>query len=178
MCHVPVYQKKKWMFVCSGSRKRLDVPSIHNTDDRVIHTRPRSAWMQDGRHRDHRSACSERNFSSRRCAEGSSSWRLGDKRWRQEQTSGHGYPEGCGQPLDIIANKLLGMDGWEQTEIDKLLVETLDGTKNEWCWSRANFRADATLAISMTVCRAGAADSEVSLCTYISRLTDKPQTSL
>ena len=34
---------------------------------------------------------------------------------------------------DIIAHKLLGMNVWEQPEIDKLLVETLDGIKNEWC---------------------------------------------
>ena len=75
--------------------------------------------------------------------------------------------------VDIIAHKLLGMDVWEQPEIDKLLVETLDGSRNEWCWSRANFSANATLAISTTVCCAGAAKSEVRLCTYISKLTDK-----
>ena len=57
----------------------------------------------------------------------------------------------------IIAHKLLGMDVCEQPEIDKLLVETLDGTKNKWCWSRANSSANATLAISMTVYRASAA---------------------
>ena len=66
------------------------------------------------------------------------------------------------------------MDACEQTKIDKLLVETLDGSKNEWCWSRANFSANATLAISMTVCRAGASKSEVRLYTYISKLTGKP----
>ena len=31
--------------------------------------------------------------------------------------------------LDIIAHELLGIDIWEQPEIDKLLVETLDGSK-------------------------------------------------
>ena len=71
--------------------------------------------------------------------------------------------------VDIIAHKLLGMDVWEQPEIDKLLVETPDGSKYEWCWFRTNFSANATLAISTTVCRAGAAKSEVRLYTYISR---------
>ena len=33
----------------------------------------------------------------------------------------------------IIAHNLLGMDVWEQAEIDKSAVEILDGTKNEWC---------------------------------------------
>ena len=65
--------------------------------------------------------------------------------------------------IDIIAHKLLGLDVLEQAEIDKLLVETHDGTKNEWCWSRAKFSANATLPISMTVCRAGAASEVVSL---------------
>ena len=75
--------------------------------------------------------------------------------------------------IDIIAHKLLGMDVWEQPEIDRRLVETLDGSKYEWCWSRANFSANPTLAISTTVFRAGAAKSEVRLYTYISMLTDK-----
>ena len=57
--------------------------------------------------------------------------------------------------------------------IDKLLVETPDGSKYEWCWSRANFSANAILAISSTFCRAGAAKSEVRLYTYISKPTDK-----
>ena len=43
----------------------------------------------------------------------------------------------------------------------------------DWCWFRANFSANVTLAISTTVCRAGAAKSEVRLYTYISKLTDK-----
>ena len=51
---------------------------------------------------------------------------------------------------DVIAHKLLGMDVWEQAEIDKSTVETLDGTKN--------LRGL----------------SEVSLCTYISKLAGKP----
>ena len=76
--------------------------------------------------------------------------------------------------IDIIAHKLLDMDAWEQTTIDKLLVKTLDGIKKEWCWSRPNFSADAPLATSTTVCRAGAAKSEVFLFTYISKPTSKP----
>ena len=70
--------------------------------------------------------------------------------------------------IDVIAHVLLlGMDVWEQAEIDRTTVETLDQTKNERCWSRANSNAKATLAMTLTVCRAGAA-SEVSLNTYTS----------
>ena len=63
--------------------------------------------------------------------------------------------------VDTVAHKLLGMDVWEQPEIDKLLVETLDGSKYDRCWFRANFSANSTLAIPTTVCRAGAPKSEV-----------------
>ena len=79
--------------------------------------------------------------------------------------------------IDVIAHKLLGMDVWEQTEIDRTMVDTPDGTTNDRCWSGANSSANATLAIPMTVCRAGAARSEVSLYMYISTSAGKPQTS-
>eukprot|EP00450_Noctiluca_scintillans_P032720 CAMPEP_0194549948 /NCGR_PEP_ID=MMETSP0253-20130528/95463_1 /TAXON_ID=2966 /ORGANISM="Noctiluca scintillans" /LENGTH=906 /DNA_ID=CAMNT_0039397383 /DNA_START=101 /DNA_END=2821 /DNA_ORIENTATION=+ len=75
---------------------------------------------------------------------------------------------------DIIAPKLLGMDVREQSVIDKLMVETLDGSKNEWGWSKSKLGANAILAISMAVCRAGAAANEVPLYSYISKLAGKP----
>ena len=75
--------------------------------------------------------------------------------------------------IDVIAHKLLGMDLWEQAEIDRTMVETPDGSKNDLCWSGANSSADATLAIPRTVCRVGAAKGEVSLCTYISKSAGK-----
>merc|ERR1712136_381615 len=75
---------------------------------------------------------------------------------------------------DIIAPKLLGMDVREQAKIDKLMVETLDGSKNEWGWSKSKLGANAILAISMAVCRAGAAANEMTLYSYISKLAGKP----
>ena len=76
--------------------------------------------------------------------------------------------------IDVIAYKLLGMDVWEQAEIDRTMVETPDGTKNERCWSGANSSANATLAIWTKVCRAGAAGGVVFFYTYISRSAGKP----
>ena len=35
--------------------------------------------------------------------------------------------------MDVIAHELLGMDVWEQAEIDRTMVETPDKTKNERC---------------------------------------------
>ena len=55
--------------------------------------------------------------------------------------------------FDIIA---LGKNAREQADIDKLMVETLEGTKNEWGWCKAKLGANAPFAISMTVCRASA----------------------
>ena len=76
--------------------------------------------------------------------------------------------------VDVIAHKLLGMDVWGPVEIDRTMVETLDGTKNELCWSRVNSSANATLANSVRVCRAGAGENEVFPFSYISSLTGKP----
>ena len=70
-----------------------------------------------------------------------------------------------------ILKAVVGIIAHKQPEIDKLLFETPDGSKYEWSWSTANFSANATLAISMTVCRAGAAKCEVRLYTYISKRT-------
>jgi len=74
----------------------------------------------------------------------------------------------------IIAPKLIGMDVTQQAAIDKLMVETLDGSKNEWGWSKAKLGANAILAVSMAVCRAGAAASEMPLYQYIAKLAGKP----
>ena len=54
------------------------------------------------------------------------------------------------------------------------MVKTLDGGKKEWGWPKAKLGANATLAISMAVCRAGAAASEVPLYLCISKLEGKP----
>uniref|UniRef100_A0A7S1RUP6 Phosphoglycerate kinase n=1 Tax=Alexandrium catenella TaxID=2925 RepID=A0A7S1RUP6_ALECA len=75
---------------------------------------------------------------------------------------------------ELIAPKLIGMDVTEQTKIDKVMVEELDGSKNEWGWSKAKLGANAILAVSMAVCRAGAAASEVPLYQYIAQLSGKP----
>merc|ERR1719222_1215506 len=65
------------------------------------------------------------------------------------------------------------MDVTQQTAIDKLMVEVLDGSKNEWGWSKSKLGANAILAVSMAVCRAGAAASEMPLYQYIAKLSGK-----
>merc|ERR1712176_1347257 len=63
--------------------------------------------------------------------------------------------------------------GTEQTKIDKKMVEEIDGSTNEWGWCKSKVGANAILAISMAVCRAGAAASEMPLYQYIAELAGK-----
>jgi enolase len=87
---------------------------------------------------------------------------------------GKGVLKACQNVNEIIAPKLVGMDVRDQTKIDKFLVEELDGSKNEWGWSKAKLGANAILAVSMAVCRAGAAASEMPLYQYIAKISGKP----
>jgi len=73
-----------------------------------------------------------------------------------------------------IAPKLVGMDVTKQKDIDMLMVETLDGTQNDWGWSKSSLGANAILAVSMAVCRAGAASMQVPLYEYIAGLAGRP----
>ena len=95
-----------------------------------------------------------------------------DARWRQEQTSEQGHPESRAQHhrcprTRVVGNGRLGTGRQDDGR------DSMHGTKNDRCWSGANSSANATLAIPMTVCRAGAAKSEVSLYTCISKPAGK-----
>merc|ERR1712139_446503 len=74
----------------------------------------------------------------------------------------------------IIGPKLVGMDVRQQAAIDRVMVEELDGSQNEWGWSKSKLGANAILAVSMAVCRAGAAASDMPLYQYIAKLSGKP----
>merc|ERR1712203_1351554 len=62
---------------------------------------------------------------------------------------GKGVLKAVANVNNIIAPKLVGMDVTQQKQIDKMMVETIDGTQNDWGWSKANMGANAILAISM-----------------------------
>mmetsp|Transcript_74644 Transcript_74644/g.165064 ORF Transcript_74644/g.165064 Transcript_74644/m.165064 type:complete len:873 (+) Transcript_74644:82-2700(+) len=87
---------------------------------------------------------------------------------------GKGVLKAVSNVNDLIAPKLVGMNVTEQTKIDKKMVEELDGSKNEWGWSKSKLGANAILAVSMAVCRAGAAASQMPLYQYIAKLSGKP----
>lgn len=57
------------------------------------------------------------------------------------------------------------------------MVETLDATKNEWGWCKQKVGANAILAVSLALARAGATEKKIPLYKYIAELagnkTDK-----
>merc|ERR1712232_633861 len=96
--------------------------------------------------------------------------RDGDKK----RLLGKGVLKAVDNVNNIIGPKLVGMDVTKQAEIDKLMVETLDGTQNDWGWSKSNLGANAVLAVSMAICRAGAASMQIPLYEYVAYLSGRP----
>ncbi len=70
----------------------------------------------------------------------------------------------------IIAPALIGKDARQQKALDKLMVEELDGTKNQWGFSKSKLGANAILAVSLALARAGATLEGMSLYRYIAKL--------
>jgi len=75
---------------------------------------------------------------------------------------------------ELIAPKLIGMEVTAQREIDTLMIEVLDGTQNDWGWSKSKLGANAILAVSMALCRAGSASMQMPLYEYIANLSGRP----
>jgi enolase len=75
---------------------------------------------------------------------------------------------------NIIAPALVGRDARNQREIDDFMVQELDGSKNEWGWSKSVLGANAILAVSLAVARAGAAAKGVPLYHHLAELAGKP----
>mmetsp|Transcript_34245 Transcript_34245/g.89482 ORF Transcript_34245/g.89482 Transcript_34245/m.89482 type:complete len:499 (+) Transcript_34245:40-1536(+) len=73
-----------------------------------------------------------------------------------------------------IGPALVGMDPTQQKEIDDKMVKTLDGSKNEWGWSKSKLGANAILGVSMAVCKAGAASKGIPLYKHIAELAGNP----
>merc|ERR1712139_68124 len=86
---------------------------------------------------------------------------------------GKGVQKAVSNVNNVIAPKLVGLEVTRQKEIDMLMVESLDGAQNEWGWSKANLGANAILAVSMAVCRAGAASMQMPLYEYIANIAGK-----
>lgn len=83
---------------------------------------------------------------------------------------GKGVSQAVKNVNEVIGPALMGMDPTQQKAIDDLMVQELDGSKNEWGWSKAKLGANAILGVSLAVCRAGAAAAGVPLYQHIANL--------
>ncbi|KAL8240886.1 hypothetical protein R6Q59_014241 [Mikania micrantha] len=70
----------------------------------------------------------------------------------------------------IIGPALIGKDPTQQTKIDNFMVQELDGTLNEWGWCKQKLGANAILAVSLAVCKAGALVKKIPLYKHIANL--------
>jgi enolase len=59
---------------------------------------------------------------------------------------------------DVIRKELVGEPVLHQYDLDKHMVEKLDGTRNEFGWTKGKLGANAVLAVSLALARAGAAE--------------------
>jgi enolase len=89
---------------------------------------------------------------------------------KDEKHHGKGVTKAVDNVNTIIGPKIIGMDPRQQTKIDKFMVEELDGSKNEWGWSKSKLGANAILGVSLAVARAGAAANNVPLYQHIAQL--------
>eukprot|EP00828_Plagiopyla_frontata_P044262 TRINITY_DN717_c0_g1_i1.p1 TRINITY_DN717_c0_g1~~TRINITY_DN717_c0_g1_i1.p1 ORF type:complete len:478 (-),score=90.29 TRINITY_DN717_c0_g1_i1:96-1529(-) len=86
---------------------------------------------------------------------------------------GKGVQKAVDNIHNLVKPKLVGQDPTKQTEIDKMMVEEIDGTKNQYGWCKEKLGANAILAVSLAVARAGAAEKEVPLYEYIASIAGK-----
>jgi len=87
---------------------------------------------------------------------------------------GKGVSKAVSNVNEIIGPALVGMAPSEQKAIDDKMVQELDGTKNEWGWSKSKLGANAILGVSMAVCKAGAASKDMPLYKHIAELAGNP----
>jgi len=84
--------------------------------------------------------------------------------------------KGVSQAVDninsIIQEQLKGKDTRLQKELDEFMIHELDGSENEWGYPKAKLGANAVLAVSMCISRAGAAAFGLELYEYIGELKD------
>lgn len=78
---------------------------------------------------------------------------------------------------DIICPALLGKDVRDQKELDMLMVQKLDGSKNQWGYSKSKLGANAILAVSLALARAGASHMNMPLYKYIALLAGRKEQS-
>lgn len=74
---------------------------------------------------------------------------------------------------EVIGPKLVGRKVTDQSGIDTYMTQTLDGTHTENGWQKQKLGANAVLAVSLAVARAGAAVSGMPLYKYLAHIAGK-----
>jgi len=85
---------------------------------------------------------------------------------------GKGVLKAVSNVNNVIAKKIIGRDCIRQRKVDELMIE-LDGTPN-----KSNLGANAILAVSMAICKAGALESNLPLYKYVAKLVDSRTVTL
>ncbi|GLT94645.1 hypothetical protein SLE2022_123740 [Rubroshorea leprosula] len=83
---------------------------------------------------------------------------------------GKGVSKAVANVNTIIGPALIGKDPTQQLAIDNFMVQQLDGTQNEWGWCKQKLGANAILAVSLAVCKAGAMVKNIPLYKHIANL--------
>merc|ERR1711953_60114 len=83
---------------------------------------------------------------------------------------GKGVKKAVSNINTIIAPAIMGKSPLDQKEIDDLMIKELDGTTNEFGFPKKKLGANAILAVSLAVSRAGAAAKGLPLYKYIAEL--------
>ena len=74
----------------------------------------------------------------------------------------------------MLGPALVGTSLEDQKTIDTIMVEKVDGTTNEWGWSKSKVGANAILAVSLAAARGGARSRGVPLYEHLADLAGKP----
>ena len=90
---------------------------------------------------------------------------------KEKRYNGKGVQTVVNNVNKTISSALVGLNVEEQFKIDKLMVQELDGSKNEYGWVKSKLGANAILAVSMAVARAGAASAKLPLYKYLAELS-------
>jgi enolase len=89
---------------------------------------------------------------------------------KENEWLGKGVKKAVANINTIIAPAIMGKSPLQQKEIDDLMIKELDGTTNEYGFPKAKLGANAILAVSLAVSRAGAAAKGLPLYKYIAEL--------
>ncbi|CAG9336116.1 unnamed protein product [Blepharisma stoltei] len=91
----------------------------------------------------------------------------------QPRYGGIGVLTAANNVMNIIKPAVLGRNVTDQQNIDKLMIEELDGTSTRYGYIKAKLGGNAILGVSLCLARAGADDAKLPLYAYIAQLANK-----